>query len=260
MKNTRRKNIQTSWENLASWYSGWAGGAGSKYHKSYAIPTILNLLNVKEGESVLDVGSGTSALAFSVTQRKASYVGVDASPTMVREAKKSNLANARFYIGDAKALHKMSELTGKRFDSVVFLLSIQDMDPLDEVIESASRVLKPNGKLIIFMLHPAFRIPRHSGFLMDENRKILVRRTDRYMSSFPIPIEKRFGKKIVKTAVFHRPISEYFSVLTSKGFVINDLKEIVDSKALKADKNQKELVRGEREFPLFLSIRAIKQS
>ena len=49
------------------------------------------------------------------------------------------------------------------FDSAVFLLSIQDMDPLEDVVASVVWALKPRSRVVLLMTHPAFRQPRHSG-------------------------------------------------------------------------------------------------
>ena len=72
-----------------------------------------------------------------------------------------------------------------------FLLSVQDMDPLEAVIGEAARALRPGGRLVLFMVHPCFRVPRQSGWGYDPARKLPVRRIDRYLTRWPCPWARR---------------------------------------------------------------------
>src|SRR5689334_14149183 len=76
----------TGWDHLAAWYDGWVGDAGSRYHRAIAIPTTLDLLDLRPGERLLDVGCGQGVLAAAVARTGAGYVGVDASPRMIATA------------------------------------------------------------------------------------------------------------------------------------------------------------------------------
>ncbi len=47
------------------------------------------------------------------------------------------------------------------------MLSIQDMDPLSDVLESAAWAPNLDGRVVILMTHPCFRVPRQSGWGWD---------------------------------------------------------------------------------------------
>lgn len=236
----------TSWEQVASWYNGWVGKAGSHYHRHVAIPTALELLELRNNEKVLDIGAGTGVLAQHVTRARADYTGVELSPAMLKLAKRYH-PKARFIRGDACYLQKYSELAAT-FDAAIFLLSLQDMNPLGAALSSASWALKPGGRLVIFMVHPCFRVPRQSGWGFDKNRKLTYRRVDRYLSPLAVPM-KTHGKGSTKS--FHRPLGIYISALKQAGLGLEQLIELPDSPlGGKPDPNP--------DIPLFLALSARK--
>jgi len=131
------------------------------------------------------------------------------------------------------------------FDRAVFMFSIQDIDNLGNAIKNAAQLLGKGGELVIFMIHPAFRIPRQSGWGKDEGRKLTYRRMDRYKSEVTIPLPQRTGDHQVTSFFYHRPLQSYADALKNAGFVIDELKEIYSgSKG------------AETEFPHFLLLRA----
>jgi ubiquinone/menaquinone biosynthesis C-methylase UbiE len=127
------------------------------------------------------------------------------------------------------------------------MFSIQDIDNHRDAIKNAAKLLKPKGELVIFMIHPAFRIPRQSGWGTDAARKLTYRRMDRYKTEVTIPLPQRTGEHQVTSFFYHRPLQSYADALKDAGFVIADLKEVYSS--------TKE---NETEFPHFMLIRAAK--
>lgn len=239
---------KSNWNKLASWYDQMVGKKGHIYHKTYAIPTVLKLLELQKGQTILDIGCGTGALSKQVKNRGCGYFGIDSSPKMIKNAIKNHSKDGKFIVGSADELLNIKEINYIKFDSAVFLFSIQDMDPLDKIIKDTAKLLKKNGKLIIFMLHPAFRIPRQSGWGEDKNRRLMFRRVDRYLSKQTIPLNtniKDKGKSIT-SYFYHRPIQEYFYQLGINDFIIDRFIEIKEDK------------KGFEEFPLFLALRAYK--
>lgn len=128
-----------SWDDVATWYDSWVGKKGSHYHRNIAIPTVMNLLKPARHEHILDVGCGTGVLAPHVLKTGARYSGIDLSPKLVRLAQRYH-PKAQFYKRDALELSGL-ESTSNLFDTAVFMLSIQDIHPLQGALESVSHVL-----------------------------------------------------------------------------------------------------------------------
>ncbi len=256
---TRRPAAPTSWDPLAQWYNGWVGENGSEYHRQVAIPAVLRLLDPQPGESILDLGSGQGVLAPSIARKGASYVGVDASPRLVMMARQQHGRDGKFLVGDARRLSAMPEIQAGTFDAVVFLLSLQDMDPLEEVLASAVRALKESGRAVLLLTHPAFRIPRQSGWGWDEGRKLIFRRIDRYLTPLPVPLKPYPGKGPQGvTRSFHRPVSAYVNALGGLGLFTDRMDEITAHKPQRSTHGERAENLARQEIPLFLGMRARK--
>lgn len=243
------------WDAVASWYDGWVGKGGSEHHKRLAIPAVTALLQAKPGEQVLDIGCGTGVLAAAVARTGAKYTGLDVSPKLLELARKHHGADGRFVRGDAAALLTAEGIRAAAFDAVVFLLSIQDMNPLAGVITSAASVLKPGGRAVLLMTHPAFRVPRQSGWGFDEGRKLVYRRVDRYLTPLPVPMKQHASGVTIS---FHRPLSEYINTLGEAGLWTDRIEEIPAVETGLKKTRDKAQEQADAEIPLFLALRAQK--
>ena len=252
------KTTRTSWDPLAAWYDSWMGQNGSQHHRKLAIPALMALLQPQPKERVLDIGAGQGVLAPAVVEAGAHYLGVDLSGRLLRRARRHHSRlrpQACFVQGDARQLARVEGVEQGAYDAAVFLLSIQDMDPLGQVLASAAWALRANGRLAILMTHPCFRVPRQSGWGWDENRKLRFRRVDRYLTALPVPLRPYPGG--VSTS-FHRPLQAYINGLGRCGVLVDRIKEVPVRDVLTFKKQRKADRRANEEIPLFLGIRAIK--
>ena len=137
------------------------------------------------------------------------------------------------------------------------MLSIQDMDPLEDVIRGVHWALKPAWRVVLLMTHPAFRQPRHSGWGSDDSRKLTYRRIDGYLNEMAVPMKSLGGGP--PTRSFHRPISAYVNALSDAGFAIDGMLELPD---LPPDRRPGSAARGDAranaEIPIFLGVRATR--
>jgi SAM-dependent methyltransferase len=263
MSNNRRKQFnksppRTSWDPVADWYSGWVGKDGSKHHRKLVIPVVLELLDPQPGTRILELGAGHGVLVPYIAKAGAKYTGVDVSEKLLRLARKYHGHQGKFVLGDARRLAKLPGLHPAEFDAVVFMLSLQDMEPLQPVLNSASWALKPGGSLVLLMTHPCFRVPRQSGWGWAEKRKLQYRRIDRYLTPLRVPMHAYPGKKAGVTLSFHRPLSEYINCLATCGLLLDRMKEIPTYKVHTAVAHAKAKDLADQEIPLFLGLRARK--
>jgi SAM-dependent methyltransferase len=244
----------TSWERVAGWYDGWVGAQGSRYHQGLAIPAVLELLEPHRGDAILDVGAGQGVLAPHLAASGIRYVGVDASPRLISMARRRHGESGRFLVGDARRLELVPGLRRGAFSGAVFMLSSQDMDPLDEVFASLDWALRRVSRVVLLMTHASFRQPRHAGWGFDDGRRLVFRRVDAYLTPMAVPM-KAIGAG-EPTRSFHRPISAYVNGLGRFGFAVDAMRELGDLPPGERPGGRRDFGRAEAEIPLFLALRA----
>lgn len=246
----RPRRSSHSWDGVADWYTGWNGKTGSRHHRHLAIPLALDLLGLSPGEHLVDLGCGHGVMATPTAKAGAIYTGVDLSPRLIATARRDQ-PRGTFHVADVTRLKAAPAFRPAACDAALFLLSIQDIDPLAEAITTASWLLRPGGRLVLVMLHPCFRVPRQSGWGWDEKRQLRYRRLDSYLSPLAVPMQPYPGGT---TRSYHRPLSAYVGALTAAGLTVNAMPEITGlrSAGSRADR------RAADEFPLLLGIRAVK--
>ena len=243
---------------MAEWYAGWVGAEGSEHHRELAIPALLELLHPAPGERVLDVGCGPGVLAPHVAAAGARYTGVDASRKLVRIARRNHGAHGRFLAGDATRMMEVEGVEAGGYDAAAFLLSIQDIDPLEDALAQAAWALRGGGRLVLLMTHPCFRIPRQSGWGWDEKRRLQFRRIDRYLGRLAVPM-KGFAGGRGATRSYHRPLSAYVNGLAAYGLYVDRVREIASHRPAGSGPHARAGRRASEEIPLFLGMRAIKR-
>ncbi len=240
--------MKTSWQGVSKWYNKIVGEDGHYYHQHVVIPGVIRLLKIKDGESLIDLACGNGVLRRNI-KNKIEYLGIDVSRNLIDEAKRMS-REGKFMVADVSKELNMKE----SFDFATIILALQNIKNFEGVIKNAANLLKENGKLIIVLNHPCFRIPRQSSWEIDKNNKLEYRRINRYMSPLEVPIG--VGGNI--TWSFHNPISAYFRELKENGFVIENLEEWTSDKTSMGGAKKME-DRARNEFPLFMTIVACQR-
>lgn len=112
----------------------------------FIAPSLVEFSEVHDVGAVLDVGSGTGALAFAVRDATTTtrVLGIDLSREYVSHATaKSDDARVRFEVGDAQALH----LPDASFDRTMSLLVLNFVPDRRRALAEMIRVTKPGGIL-----------------------------------------------------------------------------------------------------------------
>ena len=107
-------------------------------------PLLVKYASIAGQDAVLDVGSGTGALAFAIAEAvpAASVTGIDPSSAYVQYAQsRSPSDRVRFQVGDAQAL----EFRDPTFDKTVSLLVMNFIPDPAKALREMIRVTRPGG-------------------------------------------------------------------------------------------------------------------
>ncbi|MGZ3634194.1 MAG: class I SAM-dependent methyltransferase, partial [Parachlamydiaceae bacterium] len=221
-------------------------------------PGIMRLLDIKPQStfSLLDLACGQGVLAKQLPPSM-TYTGIDLSATLIKAARQHSTAkHHEFLVGDVS---KPLPLHKKDFSMATIVLALQNIEYGERVIQNTMKHLAPQGRLLLILNHPSFRIPRQSSWAIDEQKKIQYRRVDRYFSEMKIPIQMHPGKGTAspETWSFHHPLSTYSQWLYDAGFHMIKIEEWCSDKQ-STGKCAKMENRSREEIPLFMAILAVK--
>ena len=101
---------------------------------------VVDWLDAKPGERVLDVGCGDGALTASIVARGADVIGIDSSGALI-EAARARGIDAR--VMDVYALPFRGE-----FDAAFSNAALHWMREIDLVLANVARALKPGGRFV----------------------------------------------------------------------------------------------------------------
>ena len=104
---------------------------------------LVDLLDPRPGERVLDLGCGAGELAAAIAARGASVLGLDGSPAMIDAARGRADERLEFVVGDGQALGYAAE-----FDAVFSNAALHWMLRAEDVVGGVTRALRPGGRFV----------------------------------------------------------------------------------------------------------------
>ncbi|MBT9134500.1 MAG: Ubiquinone biosynthesis O-methyltransferase [Firmicutes bacterium] len=264
----------THWGEVAEWYDHLVGDNGNDFQREVIMPGVSRLLEHRRAQGeylVLDLGCGQGVLGRFLAREGCRVVGIDAAEPLIAKARQRNQTDKlpiSYIVADVTRL--LDEAGRPRvnvqplfFDAVTIALAIQNITPLSAVWQACHRLLKPNGKLVVVLMHPCFRVPQHADWHYDFSAKIQSRLVSKYMSSLDVEIKMHpsyiaQGKKPPVTTHFHRPLQAYINTLGNAGLYVDHMEEWTSPKQDEPGPHKAAKDAARKEIPMFLAIRARK--
>jgi len=245
------KKKSTSWGSEAKWYANHLEEEDT-YHAKVILPNIERILAPVSGCNVLEIGCGEGFVARALVRAGAIVTACDISSELIEIAKKKG-GGINYQVSPAE---KLSWVTPQTYDVVLAVLTLQNMEHIEEVFEGLAPALKKDGRFIFILNHPAFRIPKATSWGYDEKLSVQYRRTDAYLSARRETIDMHPGKKGKKSVTysFHRSLQDYMKALRISGFAITRLEEWISHRRSEQGPRAKAENKARKEFPLFLMV------
>ena len=196
----------TDYDDFAAAYS--AENENGLFNAYYARPAVLRLAGDVSGRRILDAGCGAGPLAAALRDNGAVVTGFDASAAMVDLARQRLGEEADLYVTDLAAPLPFADA---EFDDVVASLVLHYLKDWAGPLSELRRVLKPGGRLIISVNHPAAYA-------------IVYPEAD-YFAVTKYSEDYTFDGQTVWLTFWHRPLHAMTDAFAAAGFRIVTLSE-----------------------------------
>jgi SAM-dependent methyltransferase len=198
-------DVTAAWQGLAADWLTWARTPGHDVAAwELNLPALAELLP-DAGAASVDIGCGEGRVGRLLAERGHRVSGIDSSQLLADAAREAG-GYQEVVCGDATAL----PWPENSFDLAVAFMCLMDMPDAGAAIREIARVLMPDGRLCLAIVHP-FNQPEESrdDYFEEHTSDETVERNG---------IKMRFISR-------DRPLSHYTGALSAAGFVIEELRE-----------------------------------
>jgi 2-polyprenyl-3-methyl-5-hydroxy-6-metoxy-1,4-benzoquinol methylase len=219
------------WDNLAEWWDNKIGD-GNGFQDYLIEPATERLLALKPGERVLDIACGAGRFTRRMATHGVAVLAIDHSEMFIKRAKQRTTDNAdkiEYRIVDATDRAALLALGEKQFDAAVCTMALMDMSSIEPMISALPKLLKPGGRFVFSVLHPAFNSLTASLTAKEIYRdgKLVtvsgIEITDYAAATAYMGIG--ISGQPEPQNYFHRPINMLFNTCFKYGFVLDGMEE-----------------------------------
>jgi ubiquinone/menaquinone biosynthesis C-methylase UbiE len=152
------KSVREFWDEQAQAYGAdqRASAPDHFYRDGVEIKRIMEVLEMMEPESILDIGCGNGYSTIKIAKAfpTAMVIGIDFSEKMLEEARKaaSGVHNISFFEGDALSISRHPKLQHQKFDVVLSercLINLANWEEQKLSILQMRKLLTPDGSMIL---------------------------------------------------------------------------------------------------------------
>jgi SAM-dependent methyltransferase len=197
-------SLRDAWETRAPDWVRWARSPELDDHFwGFHLPEFLRFVPAPARLTV-DVGCGEGRLGRVLAKSGHRIVGFDASLTSVRAAA-THPEGHPVAVADAARLPLPDDIA----DLAIAFMSLHDFDDLRAAVAEVARVLAPDGRFCVALLHPVVSARMVDGYAAQRRYSFTV---------------ERAGLRMTYEGT-HRPLGAYFGALEAAGFVVEALRE-----------------------------------
>lgn len=201
--------MSNGWTESAGAWIASLGERGDWGREHVLDPAMLARLDGRRYRMALDVGCGEGRFCRILKKRAIQVVGIDPTEPLIAAAIRNDPGGA-YLLAEAENL----PFADDSFDLVISYLTLIDITDFRRAISEMARVLAPGGSLLVANLTGMGTAGASTGWITDENGRILHWPVDQYLGEYSMQSEWA-GIRVVN---WHRPLSAYMKAFLEAGF------------------------------------------
>lgn len=218
---------QADWNQGAEAWDHFVESGADYYRHEVHGPALLAACEPLSGRHALDLGCGQGYFARRLAQGGALVTGIDLSDELL-EIAKTREAHERLGIDyrHVSASRIGDEWPAGTFDLVAACMSLQDMADVRSSLHGAFTVLRPGGRLVFSVPHPATDTPYRAWERDGLGRKLYLK-VDRYFETGAAVCDWNMRRLRYhwSTPYWRYTLSAWTSLAIDTGFEIRQLLE-----------------------------------
>ena len=225
----QNEHVRHAWDaNARFWDERMA--EGNSWFNGLIWPNVEKLLQVRQGQTVLDIACGNGLTSRRLARLGAHVVAFDFSQEMIRLAKeRGGSDNIEYRIVDATDADALSGLGAGRFDAALCNMGFMDMADIRPLMKALPSLLRPGGRFVFSLLHPCFNNPAivQTGELQDRGGEIVTTysvKVSRYLTPF-MQAGVAMHDQPTPHPYFHRPLMQLLGEGFEAGLVLDGFAE-----------------------------------
>lgn len=228
-----REPVREVWEaNAAFWDEHMA--EGNAFQRRLVGPATERLLHLQPGERVVEFACGNGVMSRRMARLGARVLATDVSAAMLERARARTAATEladriEYRQVDASDEGQIAALGAGSFDAAVCNMAIMDMPEVAPLFAGARKLLKPGGRFVFSLLHPAFNSGPFRRIVAEEDiegeivTRYAIQVTDYVTPQVQRGLAARGQEK--PQYYFHRPLSDLLEAAFRAGFALDGLEE-----------------------------------
>lgn len=221
-------DLQKSWNRAAALYNRTYKITTDTIHYGPLCPgeNKLQLIGEIKGLKMIDLGCGGGQNAVAMAKGGAGVTGVDFSENQLLQAKalakKENVA-IEFIHSD---IASMPQLADSSFDIALSACALAFVKQIEGAVAEAYRLLKPNGRFLLSVMHPMqYIIDGEEGAMYFNSTYPFASRLLKWTWDFPGSQKATEPGKSIEFRHYLRSVSEYHNLMVAAGFRVRKIME-----------------------------------
>ena len=255
------EDVAAVWNENAAYWSENVRSGKDRIRDAFLAPAFFDFLGDVGGQRLLDLGCGEGTVTRELRRRGAEVTGVDISERFIalaRAAEREAPLGISYGLGSCCTLE---DFAPDSFDRVTATMVLMDSPRLDDVMQSAQRVLRPGGTFFFSVIHPCFW---PAGWPWEVQSLSGAKLAAKYWTQNPYtePMDFKLlaaGEKAGLTVLrFPYRLETYINALANAGFAVDRISEARPGEEMVAQHSWLAILRNY--LPLFLFVSAVKRT